>query len=74
MIISHILPLAIVGGEIMRIEKKMTFYGYDLIINHVLHKRCLNCEKWYPFDGVHGFCEYCTQNSSPPTEKIDSDG
>jgi hypothetical protein len=43
----------------MRIEKKMTYYGYDLVINHVLHKRCLNCEKWYEFDGEIGYCKYC---------------
>jgi hypothetical protein len=43
----------------MRIEKKMTYYGYDLMINHVWHKKCLNCEKWYEFDGEMGFCIGC---------------
>ena len=43
----------------MRIEKKVTYYGYDLVINHVLHKRCLNCKQWYEFDGEMGYCKYC---------------
>ncbi|WP_088105378.1 hypothetical protein [Halalkalibacter urbisdiaboli] len=43
----------------MRIEKRVTYYGYDLVINHVLHKRCLNCGKWYEFDGEMGFCQTC---------------
>jgi predicted amidophosphoribosyltransferase len=43
----------------MRIEKKATYYGYDLVINHVLHKRCLDCEKWYEFDGEMGYCKRC---------------
>jgi hypothetical protein len=43
----------------MRIEKRITYYGYDLLINHVLHKRCLNCNKWYQFDGEIGVCKGC---------------
>lgn len=43
----------------MRIEKKITYYGYDLIINHVWHKKCLNCEIWYEFDGEMGVCKRC---------------
>ena len=43
----------------MRIEKKVTYYGYDLVINHVLHKRCLNCKKWYEFYDEMGYCKCC---------------
>lgn len=47
----------------MRIEKKITYYGYDLLINSLLHKRCLNCNKWYKFDGEMGFCNPCIQKA-----------
>ncbi len=43
----------------MRIERKPRYYGYDLVINHVLHKRCLRCESWYEFDGEIGYCHSC---------------
>jgi predicted nucleic acid-binding Zn ribbon protein len=45
----------------MRIEKKVTYYGYDLVINHILHKKCLSCRKWYEFDGEKGYCDSCME-------------
>ncbi len=47
------------GEDAMKIEKVMTYYGYDLIINEVLHKKCLKCKKWYKFDGELGYCHMC---------------
>ncbi|WP_157077286.1 hypothetical protein [Robertmurraya korlensis] len=53
----------------MRIEKKVTYYGYDLVINHILHKKCLSCRKWYEFDGEKGYCESCIENFINKKEK-----
>lgn len=53
----------------MRIEKKITYYGYDLIINHVWHKKCLNCEIWYEFDGEMGVCKQCISLIEQEKEK-----
>lgn len=43
----------------MKIEKVMTYYGYDLMINEILHKKCLKCKQWYKFDGELGYCNSC---------------
>ncbi|SLK35715.1 Uncharacterised protein [Mycobacteroides abscessus subsp. abscessus] len=43
----------------MKIEKVMTYYGYDLMINEILHKKCLKCEKWYKFERELGYCSSC---------------
>lgn len=48
----------------MRIEKKVTYYGYDLFINYIWHKKCLNCKKWYEFDGKMGYCKHCISHIS----------
>ncbi|WP_169891103.1 hypothetical protein [Litchfieldia alkalitelluris] len=48
----------------MKIEKRPTYYGYDLLINNVLHKRCLNCNSWYEFSGELGVCKKCLQKLS----------
>lgn len=53
----------------MRIEKKVTYYGYDLVINYILHKKCLSCLKWYEFDGEKGYCESCIENFLNKKEK-----
>lgn len=47
------------GADTMKIEKVMTYYGYDLLINEVLHKKCLKCEKWYKFERELGYCYSC---------------
>ncbi len=47
------------GEDAMRIEKVMTYYGYDLLINEILHKKCLKCEKWYKFEKELGYCYAC---------------
>ncbi len=46
----------------MKIVKKITPYGYDLLINNVLHKRCLSCNIWFEFDGEMGYCSHCLNN------------
>ena len=43
----------------MKIEKVKRYYGYDLMINDILHKKCLNCEKWYKFENELGYCQVC---------------
>lgn len=48
----------------MNIKRVPTYYGYDLLINNILHKRCLCCKNWYEFDGIHGYCEDCLFQSS----------
>lgn len=54
----------------MRIEKIITNYGYDLMINQIWHKRCLSCQAWYEFDGELGICQTCLwqlENQSKPS-------
>lgn len=46
----------------MKIEKKTTPYGYDLLINNVLHKRCISCKVWFKFEGEMGCCPHCVNN------------
>ncbi|TRZ35702.1 hypothetical protein CEQ21_08695 [Niallia circulans] len=43
----------------MKIERVVTYYGYDLLINEELHKKCLNCQKWYVFSEELGCCANC---------------
>ncbi|WP_139367250.1 hypothetical protein [Metabacillus halosaccharovorans] len=43
----------------MKIEKKVTYYGYDLLINSVLYKRCIHCNEWYEFKHELGYCPDC---------------
>lgn len=43
----------------MKIERVVTYYGYDLLINEKLHKKCLNCQKWYMFTEELGCCAHC---------------
>lgn len=43
----------------MKLEKIERYYGYDLMVNEVLHKKCLRCEKWYKFEKESGYCQSC---------------
>jgi len=47
----------------MKIERIFRYYGYDLMINNILHKKCLLCEKWYKFEGEFGYCPTCLEAS-----------
>jgi len=46
----------------LKIERVVTYYGYDLLINEELHKKCLNCQKWYAFAEELGFCPNCMKS------------
>lgn len=46
----------------MKIEKIIRYYGYDLMINEILHKKCLKCDKWYKFEKELGYCQICMKN------------
>jgi hypothetical protein len=46
----------------MKIERVVTYYGYDLLINEKLHKKCLNCQKWYVFTEDFGYCQTCIKS------------
>ncbi|MEN8700255.1 hypothetical protein [Bacillus infantis] len=50
----------------MRIEKLKTYYGYDLLIDRVIYKRCLSCESWFPFEDEMGFCRSCIRKAHKP--------
>ncbi len=54
----------------MRIEKLKTYYGYDLLVDRVLYKRCLNCESWFPYEDEMGFFPFMHPQGTQASQVI----